>query len=68
MSYTPPENSTVLTEIVEEKCRLISEIPGLEVDFTPEEADLAGAFREDALDETEAKEASSDEFPYGENI
>lgn len=65
MSYIPPENTTVLTEVVEEKCRLISEVPGLEVDFTPEEADLAGAFCEDALSEADAKEASSDEFPYG---
>lgn len=67
MSYTPPENTSVLNDVVEKKCRLISEVPGLEVDFTPEEADLAGAFSEDALSEADAKEASFDEYPYGEN-
>jgi len=37
-----------------------AQVPGREVEFTPEEADWLGAFSEDALTEEEAKEASDD--------
>jgi hypothetical protein len=35
-------------------------IPGLQVEFDPEEAELAGAFVEDALSEKDALESSID--------
>lgn len=34
--------------------------PSFEVEFTPEEAELAGAFREDALSEADASESATD--------
>lgn len=37
-----------------------SQIPGLQVEFDPEEAEKAGAFVEDALSEEEALESSID--------
>ena len=36
------------------------DVPGREVEFTPEEADILGAFPEDALTYEEAKESSID--------
>jgi hypothetical protein len=39
--------------------------PGYEVEFDPEEAARAGAFREDALSEADAAE-SADDLPEGE--
>ena len=36
------------------------ETPGFEVEFDPEEAELAGAFVEDALSEQDALESSPD--------
>lgn len=39
---------------------LDADIPGMEVEFTPEEADLLGAFPEDALSEADALASSAD--------
>lgn len=35
-------------------------VPGFEVEFSPDEAELLGAFSEDALSETDAKESVID--------
>lgn len=35
-------------------------IPGRQVEFTPEEAEVLGAFPDDALSEEDAKESSID--------
>lgn len=60
-AYTRPDEATTLRESVEEKCALLS-VPGLEVEFDPEEAELCGAFEEDALSAEEALEASQDQI------
>lgn len=60
-AYTRPDETTTLRESIEEKCALPS-VPGLEVEFDPEEADLCGVFVEDALSEEDAKEASMDQI------
>ena len=58
-AYTRPDEATTLRESVEAKCALPS-VPGLEVEFDPEEAEQCGAFMEDALSEEEAADASQD--------
>lgn len=65
-NYVRPDDATTLREIVEEKCNLLSEVPGVEVEFSPDEADMAGAFREEALTDEDASEAAYDENPYGQ--
>jgi protein traD len=60
-AYTRPDEATTLRESVEEKCALLS-VPGLEVEFDPEEAELCGVFEEDALSAEEALEASQDQI------
>ena len=54
-----PDEAATQRESVEEKCALLS-VPGLQVEFDPEEAELCGAFIEDALGEEEAVDASQD--------
>ena len=66
LNYVRPDDATALREVVEEKCSLLSEVPGMEVEFSPDEADIAGAFREDALTDDDAREAAYDEDPYGQ--
>ncbi len=66
LNYIRPDDVTNLREVVEEKCSLLSEVPGVEVEFSPDEADMAGAFQEDALTDEEAKAAVYDEYPYGQ--
>ena len=44
-AYTRPDEATTLRESVEAKCALLS-VPGLEVEFDPEEAEQCGAFME----------------------
>ena len=58
-AYTRPDEAATQRESVEEKCALLS-VPGLQVKFDPEEAELCGAFIEDALGEEEAVDASQD--------
>lgn len=41
-AYTRPDEATTLRESVEAKCALLS-VPGLEVEFDPEEAEQCGA-------------------------
>lgn len=60
-AYTRPDEATTLRESVEEKYALLS-VPGLEVEFDPEEAELCGVFEEDALSAEEALEASQDQI------
>ena len=42
-AYTRPDEATTLRESVEAKCALLS-VPGLEVEFDPEEAEQGYAF------------------------
>ena len=51
-AYTRPDEATTLRESVS--------VPGLEVEFDPEEAEQCGAFMENALSEEEAADASQD--------
>ena len=60
---TRPDEATTLRESVEAKCALLS-VPGLEVEFDPEEAEQCGAFMENALSEEEAVDASQDVISY----
>ena len=57
--YQRPDEATALRETVEEKCAEL-DVPGHVVEFDPEEAEMCGAFFEDALDEKDALEASQD--------
>ena len=41
------------------------ETPGFVVEFDPEEADLAGAFIEDAMSEVDARESAADLVEVG---
>lgn len=52
-------SKSVAEEIVDEKLRDAME-PGFQADFTPEEAEIAGAFREDALTVGDALESVHD--------
>lgn len=56
-SYVRPTDEENLSESTNEKLTAISENPGLIVEFDPEQAELAGAFEEDALNEEDALEA-----------
>ena len=49
-------------EVTQEQAeKWIRDVPGHEVEFDPDEAELCGAFREDALDEEDAIEAALDQ-------
>ena len=49
-----------IEEVVVEKMK-DAMTPGYEVEFTPEEAEVAGAFEEDALSESDAAESAGDD-------
>ncbi|BAU77415.1 hypothetical protein [Metapseudomonas furukawaii] len=51
-------------EVAVEKLR-DAEVPGFEVEMDPDEADLVGAFQEDALSEQEAKDSTVDLLEVG---
>lgn len=53
------EQTASVTDVLAAKM-LDADIPGMEVEFTPEEADLLGAFPEDALSEADALASSVD--------
>ena len=48
-----------ITEIIQEKL-LDAEIPGFQAEFDPLEAEILGAFTEDALNEQDALESTID--------
>lgn len=58
--YERPSDRELLEQTTNEKLAAISEVPGFEVEFDPEEAELAGAFRETALSEEDALDAIYD--------
>ncbi len=58
--YQRPDDNTALREAVEEKCAKL-DVPGLVVEFDPEEVEMCGAFFEDALGEEHALEAAQDQ-------
>lgn len=51
--------SAVTQQVAEEKLRDAA-VPGFEAAMDPDEAELVGAFQEDALSEAEAKESVID--------
>ena len=53
-AYTRPDEATTLRESVEAKCALLS-VPGLEVEFDPEEAEQGKAFMAIAQSEEDAR-------------
>ncbi len=57
-AYVRPTDAEALEASVDYKIELVSQ--GLEVEFDPEEAELAGCFVEDALTDEEAQEARFD--------
>lgn len=59
--YQHPTDAELLEQTTNEKIAAISAVPGFEVEFDPEEADLAGAFRETALSEEDALDAIYDD-------
>lgn len=59
------DTDEVRREVLESKCRLLSEVPGLVVEFDPHEAEMAGAFQETALSHEDAYDAVYDEDPLG---
>ena len=58
--YTRPTDEALLDETTNLKIAVLSETPGLPVEFDPEEADRAGAFLEDALSLEDAQNAAQD--------
>lgn len=64
--YIRPTDTENLNETTDEKLALISRVPGMVMEFDPEEAELAGAFREDAMSEEDALEAMFDEYPVAD--
>lgn len=60
LNYVRPTDAENLKSTTDEKIKLIGSVPGLELEFDPEEADLAGAFREDALSAEDAEAAVYD--------
>ena len=46
--YQRPDEETAAREVLDAKCAEL-DVPGHEVEFDPDEAELCGAFREDAL-------------------
>lgn len=58
--YQRPTDRELLEQTTDEKLAAISSVPGFAVEFDPEEADLAGAFRETALSEEDALDATYD--------
>lgn len=54
--YQYPDESTARKESLDEKCAEM-DVPGHMVEFDPDEAELCGAFREDALSEEDALDA-----------
>jgi len=55
----PKDDKALLDEMIDAKMA-DAMTPGFEAEFTPEEADRAGAFFEDALSEEDAKESAID--------
>ena len=62
---SPVDAATAIREIVEEKLA-DAQTPGFQAEFDPDEAELAGAFVEDALSEQDAAESSSDLLDVGQ--
>ena len=52
-------NNPDITEIIQEKL-LDAEIPGFQAEFDPLEAQMLGAFKEDALSEQDALDSTID--------
>lgn len=48
-NYVRPTDQEILEQTVKEKLELIYSMPGLRVAFDPDEAELAGAFRDEAV-------------------
>lgn len=59
-NYQRPTDRELLEQTTNEKLAAISDVPGFDVEFDPEEAELAGAFRETALSEEDALDAIYD--------
>ena len=62
-SYVRPTDEEVLRETLKVKGEHLS-VPGCEVEFDLDEAELCGVFKEDALSEKDAKEAVFDVISY----
>lgn len=67
MKYTREQEivdmASIQRKVLQEKCQMLTDLPGIEMTFDPHEADQAGAFQEDALSEEDAREAVFDEHP-----
>ena len=59
------ERETNASAIVQEKLRAAENSPRFAVEFDPEEAELAGVFEEDALNEEDDLESTIDEIGLG---
>lgn len=65
MQFEFADEETTQVQVLQEKCAILSSLPGVELTFDPHEADMVGAFREDALSEADARNAVFDEDPEG---
>ena len=59
-NYQRPTDRELLEQTTNEMLAAISEVPGFDVEFEPEEAELDGAFQETALSEEDALDAIYD--------
>lgn len=62
----PGDPAAIMREVVLEKMR-DAETPGFWAEFSPDEAELAGAFEEDALSEADAVETDIDRLDPNDN-
>lgn len=60
ITYTNLDDSAAQRQVLELKLS-DAQIPGFQAEFDPDEAELLGAFKEDALSEFEAMDSSIDQ-------
>ena len=59
-NYQRPTDTELLEQTTNKKLTTTNQVPDIDVEFDPEEAELAGAFRETALSEDDALDAIYD--------
>ncbi len=62
--HTREDDSEIRSQVIQQKL-LDAQTPGFQAEFDPDEADLLGAFKEDALSEADALDSSIDHSDGG---
>lgn len=57
--YIPTDDFKIIDQVVNEKL-IDAQTPGFQAEFSAREAEIAGAFEEDALSEEDALDSTSD--------